>query len=237
MSKPLARRVLLRLQEQAGLPWHVREDVIEAVAAVVSLYPDDTNRKTTTGQTLRVHLANVCRPSRIEWCFNLTRFLHTLGPNSRLLMPSGTCSNESLHAELGGWFDGTVQLHRATLQTRLKTFHLAKMLSHNSAFCKPTVSQQRQTVVIHRTVASMSFFSTKVWNAWCKRPDAERGAFAAEIARQQRHLRVLKRPGGALKRPSAAIRPRPAARAPMPVLMAAERRTAFRLKRKTRVWY
>ena len=237
VPSPLARRVLGRLQEAAALPWDLRESVAEAVAAIVSLYPEETSRKPTAGQTFRVHVANVCRPMRIEWCFNASRFLHTLGPNARLLLPSGTCSNESLHAELGGGFEGTVQMHRATLHTRLKAFQLAKLISHNAAFAKPTVSQQRQTVVLHRAVASMSFLSRSAWAAFCALPDAARGGFKDALARQQRHLRVLKRPGGVLKRPGGLIKARPAANTPLPVLVGAHRRTAFRLKRKTRVWY
>ncbi len=44
---------------------------------------------------------------RIEWYLNNTRQRHSMGIERLSLLPTGTTSNEALHAEINAWFRQT----------------------------------------------------------------------------------------------------------------------------------
>ena len=239
MPIALARRTLELVQRDAGIPWFDRADVVRAVAAAVALYPEDLRRVTTAGRSLVEHLASVCRPTRLEWLFNVSRFVHTLGAEQRELLPSGTTSNEALNAELRSWFESTVRLHRATLRIKLVVFQFAKLLAHNAALYRSTLRQQRQTIVLHRLAGSLRPFTLKQWRELAASPSGE---FKRAVRLQQAHMRsvpkrpasvVAKKPAAVLKKPAVAAFKRPAGSTRLPKLQRGEHRTVFRLKRAT----
>jgi hypothetical protein len=57
------------------------------------------------------------------------------------LLPSGTTSNEALHAEMRAWFRQTQKLRRSTLLLKLRILLLAKIIPHNLALSRPTLRQ------------------------------------------------------------------------------------------------
>jgi len=48
---------------------------------------------------------------KMEWLFNNLLYRQGLQPEVRALLPSGTTSNEALHAEMNGWFRGYAADH------------------------------------------------------------------------------------------------------------------------------
>ena len=50
---------------------------------------------------------SACNETRLEWYFNNLRIRHAMRPTRLALLPSGTGSNEALHAEINGWFRQT----------------------------------------------------------------------------------------------------------------------------------
>ena len=72
---------------------------------------------------------------------NLARFVHTLTREVRVFMPSGTTSNEAIHADINGVFRRVRSLHQSTLKSRLSVFHLSRLIAHNAALYRPTTRQ------------------------------------------------------------------------------------------------
>ena len=97
------------------------------------------NQKTT----VRDSLAHACQAHRTEWLLNGSRWRHALSMETHSLMPSGTTSNEALHAELNHIFRRVQSMHSETLDNRLKVIKLAKLLTHNVAFYRATTRQER----------------------------------------------------------------------------------------------
>jgi hypothetical protein len=95
------------------LPFMLREDFTKSIAALVALYPKEVNKTDTTGKKLKYTLWNATEPSKIEYMLNHVRIRHTLTAKERALIPSGTTSNEALHAEMKMWSSNTQGAHQA----------------------------------------------------------------------------------------------------------------------------
>ena len=120
-----------------------------------------------------------------------------------ILLPVGTTSNESLHAEINGWFRQTQNLHPATLKLKLSILTLSKLLAHNSALYSPTARQMLSSHVLARRIGC-GLWAPEECVAWAGRNKAE---LPMEKARQKEAQRLkqfrAKRPAAARKRPAA----------------------------------
>ncbi len=139
--------------------------------------------------------------SRVEWYFNGIRMRHTLHASKLSLLPSGTTSNEALHAEINRWFRTTAQMHQATLALKLRILNMGKLLAHNSAMYRCTARGMAHSVVLART-AMRNLWTPEGWRSWCSTLHIGSGVRKASLRRksekdaQKKTLRewVLKRP-------------------------------------------
>lgn len=107
------------------------EQCIEVVAALAATNQKDLTRKIYGAKiTVAKILYQLARAVKAEWLFNNLRYWQFLPSNVRLLLPSGTISNEALHAELNNHFRQIQSLHRSTLQLKLRIIRLAKLMAH-----------------------------------------------------------------------------------------------------------
>ena len=82
------------------------------------------------------------------------------------LLPSGTSSNEALHAEVKSWFAQTQQMHQSTLKQKLDILTLAKMLPHGAASRGLTLRQLSSRILLVR-LCTPSIWTSKTWSEWC----------------------------------------------------------------------
>ena len=149
-------------------PMYCRITFIESVAAICKLHQEEVVRKVTgSNKELRKVLWAACAPERLEWLFNGARLRHALTPRDRALLPSGTASNESLHAQINSWTRSIRSLHQSTLRLKLDIMHFGKMLAHHVATCFPTVRQTEECVLLSRTLCA-SIWSEATWAEFCQ---------------------------------------------------------------------
>ncbi len=156
---------------------------------------------------------------RIEWYFNNTRLRYAVAPCKHSLLPSGTSSNEALHAEINRWFRAVRMMHQATLCLKLQILTLAKLLSHSSAMFSPTTRQMSPAVVLSR-VTNTPLWTPNAWLEWCRELAGVQKVHKADLKLdRERQSQVETLRNWTLKRPAAAPRSFP------------RKRTAFTLKR------
>ena len=81
-------------------PFYSRVTFIEGLAAICRCFPEEVGRKVTgSNKEVAKVLWSAAAPERLEWLFNNLRIWHAMTPLQRALLPSGTASNEALHAE------------------------------------------------------------------------------------------------------------------------------------------
>ena len=204
MPERRAREILASLDPH--LPWQSRYCFIEAMAALARLHPQEMARKipgpNKTGHQL---LFNATAPSRFGWFFNNIQARRMLPERYAALLPSGTTSNEALHAEVKAWFRQTQAMHRSTLSLKLHILRFGKALPHFLALQKPTVRQIDPGVVLARA-AAQSPWNTKAWSEFAQ--TCEKASLplnekrSAEVLQEKTH--ALKRPASLQKRPAAA---------------------------------
>ena len=83
------------------------------------------------------------------------------------MLPSGTSSNEALHAEIKIWFLQTQQIHQSTLQLKLNILTFGKQWPHFAALRRPTLSQMSSQNVLARLVG-ISLWSSQAFEDWCR---------------------------------------------------------------------
>ena len=204
MAKFKAERLLCNYD--SSFPWVCRADFIEFLAALSAVHRSETAKKTDDGKTLAHLLHQAADGERLEWLFNNIRIRARLSVAEKLLLPVGTTSNESLHAEINAWFRQTQGIHQSTLKLKLGILTLSKLLSHNAALYSPTARQMLSSQVLARRIGS-GLWSQEDWNAWAKR-SCEKAQLPIEKARQGEATRLkrflAKRPAGiGIKRPAA----------------------------------
>ena len=91
---------------------------------------------------------------------------HDLTPLERGLLPSGTSSNESLHAEINSWTKSIRSLHQSTLRMKLEIMQFGKMLTHHVASCFPTVQQTSESILLARAVGE-EVWTEADWRKCC----------------------------------------------------------------------
>ena len=178
------------------MPFRCRLEFIEALAALSAVFSEDMSRRVTGANQSVAHILwCAAEPDRCEWFFNNIRYRHTLssglscsliGPRDHVsfsktctpaaflvagrkilaFLPSGTASNEALHAEVKSWFLQTQQMHQGTLCLKLSILGLAKVLPHVSAVHHPTISQLSSQLLLAR-ITARSVWSDAVWEDWC----------------------------------------------------------------------
>ena len=107
------------------VPFKSRLEFIQSIAALCQRYPAEVNKKIAGAnkQISRI-LWSACAPDRLEWLMNNLRVRHAIQPSYRWFLPSGTSSNEALHAEINAWSRSTNAMHRSTLALK----HAAKQI-------------------------------------------------------------------------------------------------------------
>ena len=88
------------------------------------------------------------------------------GAPARALMPSGTASNEALHAEIISWGTSIRSLHKSTLRLKLCIMHFGKLLAHHVASCYPGIRQTSEAVLLARALAN-NVWTENIWENWC----------------------------------------------------------------------
>ena len=102
LRTPVGRR---QSSTREDSPWYAREDMVNTLAAISSLFPEEMSRRRKAGcPTTRETLGLCAQPERLEWLLNGMRHNHTVSAPLRLLRPVGTTGNEALHAELNAAF-------------------------------------------------------------------------------------------------------------------------------------
>ena len=71
-----------------------------------------------------------CAPDRLEWLMNNVRIRHAMTASYLWFLPSGTSSNEALHAEINSWTRSINVTHRSILAVKLQYFMYIKTLQH-----------------------------------------------------------------------------------------------------------
>lgn len=165
MPKKKAGEILNRAMGQTV--WLTRHDYIESLAALSSAFRDDVAKKLPkSGKKLNHIFWSSVTPENVEWLFNNLRFKHSLTPAQQLLLPSGTTSNEALHAEINNWFRQIQAIHRSTLRLKLQVVVHAKLLSHTTALYSPTARQMPAAHVLARRLGQPLWLKTE-WLKHC----------------------------------------------------------------------
>ena len=165
MSEKQAKTVMADLD--VASPFRDRLAFITGIAAICSLKQDEVHRKVTGAnkEVFRVLWA-ACAPDRLEWLWNNVRLRHALSQAQLLFLPSGTSSNEALHAEINAWLRTCNSLHRSTLRLKLQLMQYRKLLTHHVATCYPFARVTSESVVLSRACARPTW-TVDGWNEWC----------------------------------------------------------------------
>ena len=107
-----------------------------------------------------------CAPDRFEWLMNSLRVRHQMDPSYRWFLPSGTSSNEALHAEINSWSRSINVMHRSTLALKLLYFRYIKMLMHYLAVQFPLSHIVSASMMLGRSL-HQSLWSGDDWTLWC----------------------------------------------------------------------
>ena len=102
------------------------------LAIITADYSDYMERKNISGVALRQIIINGASRQHFEGLQNGSRLLERLGPKG-VQLGVGTTRNEQLHRELKSWIRNIYQTHEDRLQTGLRIFLFAKLLTHSSA--------------------------------------------------------------------------------------------------------
>lgn len=161
---------------------------------------------------------------------NHTRYLHAISPGARTLLPSGTASNEALHANLNGQFRSVRCIHRTTLALRLEVIQTARLLAHNHGLYRPSLRSARHAWVMARSCGSFALWDDAAWRRMCAE-DIKGDVHAQLLSADRDRARML-------AVPCARKRPAGSSDAPSPPKLrrtGRQHRTPFTLKRATKV--
>lgn len=140
------------IELDSNKPLFCRITFVETLAALCKIYPEEVDRRVTgSDKEVRKVLWAATAPDRMEWLFDNLRVRHAMGAPARVLMPSGTASNEALHAEIkmGDIHPQLAQKHFAP-----QTMHHAfwKLLAQHMASCYPGNGQTSEAVLLARAL-------------------------------------------------------------------------------------
>ena len=121
---------------------YCRLDYLRALAAIAAAFPAEMHRKTyVQGRTVGHILWCAAAPEKVAWQWNALIVRRALPHAWMTLLPAGTASNESLHAELNSWWRNAPEQFPTTLELHLHVGWFAKLLAHNAALYRPTLRQ------------------------------------------------------------------------------------------------
>ncbi|CAE7834976.1 unnamed protein product [Symbiodinium sp. CCMP2592] len=150
-----------------NVPFGTRLEFIQCRAALCRRYPAEVNRKIAgANKQISKILWSACAPDRLEWLMNNLRVRHALPSSYQWFLPSGTSSNEALHAEINSWSRSTNVIHRSTLGMKLKYFSYIKLLLHYLSVRYPLSHTVSASMLLSRSL-HRSLWSEDDWNVWC----------------------------------------------------------------------
>ena len=166
MPERAAKIVLARLDP--ATPLFCRITFIETVAAIAQQYESEVCRK-VTGQNKEVRqiLWAACAPDRLGWLMNNLMVRHGMEPWQRALLPSGTSSNEALHAQINTWTRPIRTMHRSTLRLKQQIMQFGKLLAHQTALFFPTSRQMPEGSLLAQCVG-VDVWCEEQWRCWCR---------------------------------------------------------------------
>ena len=160
-----ARRLLDELD--SSTPFVTRLHFFRCLAAICSLHHQEVFGKVTgSNKEVSKVLWSACAPDRVEWLFNHMRTRHAVDDAYVQLLPSGTSSNEALHAEINSWTRSLNVLHRSTLAVKLRYMMYLKLLVHHTAMFYPYTRVVCQSVILARSCQE-SIWTDAAWQEWC----------------------------------------------------------------------
>lgn len=219
-SMPLHRAQRVHDSIDSTQVFFTRVAYMECLAALVAMYPEEVQKQVPGhNQSVKHVLHCATALDRTEWLFNGLRSRHSMPTRYLSLLPTGTASNESLHAEINGWFRQTHNLHQLTLKLKLRILQLSKLMSHNSAMYRPTLRQVRPKIVLARSMCKPMWTNT-AWTNWCDelQPGAKVHKATAPLTVERKvqadkiRKHVIKRPSGAATSATKPVVKRPASK-------------------------
>ena len=96
MGEVRAKKILLGLNKKQ---FRSRLDLVECLASLTKLFPDEVNKTCTDGRRIRQVLYTFTSPHRLEWLLNFRRAKQHLVRRDVDFMSTGTTSNEALDKE------------------------------------------------------------------------------------------------------------------------------------------
>ena len=207
LSKRRTQNVLSALESDSA--WKTPVQFIECIAAISSAYRHEVQRKIASGKRLNRVLWAATDFASVQWLFNNLRVRHSLSAQARILLPAGTTTNESLHAEVNNWFRQTQMLHQSTFRLKLRVMCVAKLLPHNRALYSPTARQMPAVRVLAHALGQ-GLWTDASWAQWAesgKIPKKARLPLNQRRCVEVKKVRASIQKKPALKRPSACKRP------------------------------
>lgn len=171
--------------------WQSHVDFVERLAAISSVYRSEVVKKTEEGKPVYDLLCQAAQPDRLGWLFNNARARACMSATDQVLMPTGATSNESLHAELNGWFRQTQAMHKSALQLKVDIIVLAKLVCHNAALYSPTARQMLPNQILARRIGK-GLWSDSAWKDMVTRNGLEKAVLPVEKQRQAEAQAVAK---------------------------------------------
>jgi hypothetical protein len=171
----LQRAACVLNQLEDNKPWCCKLDYVRALAAIAAAFPLEMCRKTyVQGRTIGHILWCAAAPDKVAWQWNAIIVRRSLPQAWMTLLPAGTTSNESLHAELNSWWKNSPVQYPTTLELHLSVGHVGKLLAHNAALYHPTLRQVGHDQVLALALRSVQYHKPE-WLLWCE------AGFRAEI--------------------------------------------------------
>ncbi|CAE7478378.1 unnamed protein product [Symbiodinium sp. CCMP2592] len=171
MTPSESKNILDKLDMQ--VPFSNRLEFIKALAALCQRYPNEVNKKIAgANKQINKILWSACSPDRLEWMMNNLRVRHAIQPSYRWFLPSGTSSNEALHAEVNSWTRSITAMHRSTLAMKLMYFRYIKLLLHYLSVQHPLSHVVSASMLLSRSLHASLWYGDD-WTAWCSEQSSE----------------------------------------------------------------
>ena len=142
----------------------------KTLAAISAVYRAELTKKSDEGKPLTDLLWKATKPDRRP--FNNLCVRSRLSNAENLLLPTGTTSNESLHAEINNWFRQAQSLHKSTLSLKLDVLVFSKLIAHNTSLYSPGARQMSSSHVLARRIGT-SLRTMDDWKGWACKGKAE----------------------------------------------------------------
>ena len=148
-------------------PFLARVEFIKSVAALCRIYKSEVTRAAAgPNKAINKILWAACAPDRLEWLMNNLRVRRAMTSTYLWFLPSGTSSNEALHAEINSWTRSVNVMHRSTLALKLQYFMYIKTLQHFLSNDFPMSRVVGASMILGRALHE-SIWSKEDWNSWC----------------------------------------------------------------------